>query len=372
MKTSSFDYHLPKRLIAQSPIRPRDHSRLLVLDRKTGQLEHQYFYELLALLRPGDVLVFNNSKVFKARLWGKKQTGGKIEVFLLRQIKSSVWEVLIGGRGGNVGLKVNFGQTLSGEIIKQQDSIRLMRFSLSGKRLQDEIDALGAVPLPPYIKSSARLEQYQTVYAKKRGSAAAPTAGLHFTKRLLRALKKKGVQLEYVTLHVGLGTFQPIKTDKIEDHRLHSELATIDQKTAKRLNRAKREGRRIIAVGTTTVRTLEESALLSLRANPPLRRMKRSQPEAGHPLGGNPRIKPRDRHVASLLAMTGKDTNLYITPGYKFKFVDALLTNFHLPQSSLLVLASAFASHKKIMAAYQTAISKKYRFYSFGDAMLII
>jgi len=284
------------------------------------------------LLRPNDVLVFNNSKVFKARLMGRKITGGKLEVFLLRAIKSNVWEVLIGGRGGDAGLKVNFGKKLAGAIIEKQDSVRLMRFNLSGKKLQNEIDRLGSVPLPPYIKSRARLDEYQTVYAKTRGSVAAPTAGLHFTKKLLAVLKKKGIKLEYVTLHVGLGTFAPIKTGKIEDHQIHSEWASIDASTAKRLNQYKREGRRIIAVGTTTVRTLESFA--GVRGT--------------------------------------RDVNLYITPGYKFKFVDAMITNFHLPQSSLLVLVSAFAGHKKIMTAYKTAIVKKYRFYSFGDAMLIL
>lgn len=332
MRTASFFYNLPPKLIAQHPVKPRDRSRLLVLRRGSKKLEHLHFDDLPKLLQPNDVLVFNNSKVFKARLIGRKLTGGKLEVFLLRAIKTNVWEVLIGGRGGNVGLKINFGQTLSGEIIKQDGSIRLMRFNLSGKKLQDEIDRLGEVPLPPYIKSNARLEQYQTVYAKTRGSVAAPTAGLHFTKKLLSALKKKGIKLEYVTLHVGLGTFAPIKTNKIEDHQIHSEWASIDSATARRLNKYKKEGRRIIAVGTTTVRTLESFA-------------------------GRPGTR---------------DVNLYITPGYKFKFVDAMITNFHLPQSSLLVLVSSFAGHKKIMAAYKTAINKKYRFYSFGDAMLIL
>jgi len=332
MRTASFFYNLPPKLIAQHPTKPRDRSRLLILSRGSKKLEHLHFDDLPKLLQPNDVLVFNNSKVFKARLIGRKLTGGKLEVFLLRAVKPNTWEVLIGGRGGNMGLKVNFGKKLSGEIIGQQDSIRLMRFNLSGKKLNDAIDKLGAVPLPPYIKSSARLEQYQTVYAKTRGSVAAPTAGLHFTKKLLSALKKKGIKLEYVTLHVGLGTFQPIKTNNIEDHQIHSEWASIDAPTVKRLNQYKKQGRRIIAVGTTTVRTLESFN--------------------GH----------HGTH----------DVNLYITPGYKFKLVDAMITNFHLPQSSLLVLVSAFAGHKKIMAAYKTAIEKKYRFYSFGDAMLII
>lgn len=343
MLTSDFNYNLPAKLIAQSPASPRDHSRLLILDKTTGQIEHHSFYELPKLLKPNDVLVFNNSKVFKARLTGYKPTGGKLEIFLLRALKPNVWEVLIGGRGAKVGLKINFGKKLFGTVIEQQNNIRWLRFNLSGKKLQTAIDSLGSIPLPPYIKSSTKLAQYQTVYAKTRGSVAAPTAGLHFTKKLLSQLKKMGVQLEYVTLHVGLGTFQPIKTDKIEDHQIHSEWASIDASTAKRLNHAKKQGRRIIAVGTTTVRTLEAFCVdTDVRAYC-------NTPQHGI-----------------------RDINLYITPGYKFKFVDAMITNFHLPQSSLLVLISSFAGHDKIMAAYKTAIKKKYRFYSFGDAMLIL
>lgn len=322
---------------------PRDSSRLLVLDKITGKIKHCHFYDLPKLLKPNDVLVFNNSKVFKARLTATKPTGGKLEIFLLREISANTWEAMIGGRGGDVGQIITFSKNLSGEIIKQQENIRHIKFNLSGKKLQNAIDKLGAIPLPPYIKASAKLDRYQTVYAKTRGSVAAPTAGLHFTKKLLAQLKKKHIQLEYVTLHVGLGTFAPIKSDKIENHHIHTEFATIDVGTAKRLNAAKKQGRRIIAVGTTTVRTLESFS------------------------SGRDRSRP-----VPTIERGSKNINLYITPGYKFKFVDAMITNFHLPQSSLLVLVASFAGHDKIMAAYQTAISKKYRFYSFGDAMIII
>ena len=341
MLTSDFNYNLPQTLIAQKPVSPRDHSRLLVLDKNNGKIKHCHFSDLPKLLQPNDVLVFNNSKVFKARLTGTKPTGGKLEIFLLREINASTWEAMIGGRGGDVGLEIKFGKNLSGKIIKQNENLRHIKFNLSGIKLQNAIDKLGTIPLPPYIKQTAKLDRYQTVYAKTRGSVAAPTAGLHFTKKLLSDLKKKNIQLEYVTLHVGLGTFASIKTDKIENHKIHTEWATIDSATAKRLNVAKKQGRRIIAVGTTTVRTLEAFC--------------------GR---GMPRHAPT-------IERGSKDINLYITPGYKFKFVDAMITNFHLPQSSLLVLVSSFAGYDKTLAAYKTAINKKYRFYSFGDAMFI-
>ena len=344
MLTSQFNYNLPAKLIAQKPLLKRDLSRLLVLDKNSGQTKHCHFFDLPKLLQPNDVLVFNNSKVFKARLTATKPTGGKLEIFLLREINASTWEAMIGGRGGDVGLVIKFNKNLSGKIIKQNENLREIKFNLSGKKLQAAIDKLGAIPLPPYIKQTAKLDRYQTVYAKTRGSVAAPTAGLHFTKKLLAQLKKKHIQLEYVTLHVGLGTFAPIKADKIENHKIHTEFATVDSATAKRLNQYKKQGRRIIAVGTTTVRTLEAFAKNPHSSNP-------------HPT----------------LSLEGRgEIDLYITPGYKFKFVDAMITNFHLPQSSLLVLVSAFAGYNKTMTAYQTAINKKYRFYSFGDAMFII
>lgn len=268
MLTSQFNYNLPAKLIAQKPLLKRDLSRLLVLDKNSGQTKHCHFFDLPKLLQPNDVLVFNNSKVFKARLTATKPTGGKLEIFLLREINASTWEAMIGGRGGDVGLVIKFNKNLSGKIIKQNENLREIKFNLSGKKLQAAIDKLGAIPLPPYIKQTAKLDRYQTVYAKTRGSVAAPTAGLHFTKKLLAQLKKKHIQLEYVTLHVGLGTFAPIKADKIENHKIHTEFATVDSATAKRLNQYKKQGRRIIAVGTTTVRTLEAFAKNPHSSNP--------------------------------------------------------------------------------------------------------
>jgi len=336
MLTSSFSYNLPKELIAQSPAKPRDHSRLMVLDKKSGKIEHHNFFELPNLLKKGDVLIFNNSKVFKARLIGKKETGGKVEVFLHRPLTDNKWEVLIKGRNMSSGDKIYLSKNLIATINSNKNETFILTFNKSGLTLQKIIDKIGHVPLPPYIKKSSRLSQYQTIYAKTRGSVAAPTAGLHFTKRILSLLKKKDIQIEYITLHVGLGTFQPIKTNEIEDHKIHSELATINKQTAKRLNKAKKEGKRIIAVGTTSVRTLE--AFSNFKGD---------------------------------VSFGIQDINLFITPGYKFKFIDSMITNFHLPESSLLVLISALSDRKKILQAYKTAVKKKYRFYSFGDSMFI-
>jgi len=336
MLTSSFSYNLPKELIAQSPAKPRDHSRLMVLDKKSGKIEHHNFFELPNLLKKGDVLIFNNSKVFKARLIGKKETGGKVEVFLHRPLTDNKWEVLIKGRNIKKDDIITLSKNLVATIKNNKNEIFIVAFNKSGLTLQKIIDKIGHVPLPPYIKKSSRLNQYQTIYAKTRGSVAAPTAGLHFTKRILSLLKKKDIQIEYITLHVGLGTFQPIKTNEIEDHKIHSELATINKQTAKRLNKAKKEGKRIIAVGTTSVRTLE--AFSNFKGD---------------------------------VSFGIQDINLFITPGYKFKFIDSMITNFHLPESSLLVLISALSDKKKILQAYKTAVKKKYRFYSFGDSMFI-
>ena len=336
MLTSSFSYNLPKELIAQSPAKPRDHSRLMVLDKKSGKIEHHNFFELPNLLKKGDVLIFNNSKVFKARLIGKKETGGKVEVFLHRPLTDNKWEVLIKGRNIKKDDIITLSKNLVATIKNNKNEIFIVAFNKSGLTLQKIIDKIGHVPLPPYIKKSSRLSQYQTIYAKTRGSVAAPTAGLHFTKRILSLLKKKDIQIEYITLHVGLGTFQPIKTNEIEGHIIHSELATINKQTAKRLNKAKDKGQRIIAVGTTSVRTLE--AFSDFKGD---------------------------------VSFGIQDINLFITPGYKFKFIDSMITNFHLPESSLLVLISALSDKKKILQAYKTAVKKKYRFYSFGDSMFI-
>ena len=338
MRTKQFDYHLPKELIAQKPIRPRDHSRLLVVERRTGTISHQRFYRIINYLEKGDVLVLNNSKVIPARLWGKRMgTGGKIEAFLLNKISSNTWEVLLGGKRRRIGLEIKFSQRLSGKIFEKKGDTWLIRFNLKGPSLLGEVYRLGETPTPPYIKAKSNLREYQTTYAKKGGSVAAPTAGFHFTQSLMNRLKKKGIQFEFVTLHVGLGTFQPVKTEKIEDHKMHPEFVSVDKKTAYRLNQAKKEGRRIIAVGTTTIRTLESLA------------------------NKQGRIRPHQGWI-----------NIFIYPGYHFRFVGAIITNFHLPKSTLIMLIAAFVNLSQIKKAYQEAIKKKYRFYSFGDAMLIL
>ncbi len=339
MRLSLFNYNLPKELIAQKPIQPRDHSKLLVLDKKTGKIEHRHFYNIVEYLKPGDVLVLNNTKVFPARLIGQKETGGKIEVFLLNQMNSNTWSCLLGGKGRQVGLSINVGgQTftrLHGVTSKQlKDGIWHIRFNQSGSNLQASINKLGQAPTPPYVKRISNLEEYQTIFAKKSGSVAAPTAGFHFTKPLLKKIEKLGVQIEYVTLHVGYGTFQPVKSDRIKDHKMHPERIEVSRKTHQNLIQAKKQGRRIIAVGTTSVRTLES--------------------------------------LPSKLTGLKKDVNMFIYPGYKFKQVDAMITNFHLPKSTLIMLVSAFAGRTKILKTYNQAIKKQYRFYSFGDAMLII
>lgn len=365
MKLSQFDYILPKQLIAQKPCRPRDHSRLLVLDRchkftkDHKVISHHKFFEIERCLKRGDVLVFNDSKVIPARLFGHREnTGGKLEIFLLRQLNFNTWECLVGGRRTRVGLKLVFSKNLKGELIKKSDNQKWqIQFNKQGESLKEEIYKVGHTPTPPYIKpqASSVKQQYQTVYAKHEGSIAAPTAGFHFTKRLMSRLKQKGVQLEFLTLHVGLGTFAPVKTEKIENHKMHPEFAILNQSTCERLNQAKREGRRIIAVGTTSVRVLE-----SIAKQVNIKHLK-------HQASSN-----SGRQASYILHPTSNNIDLFIYPGYKFKFVDALITNFHLPRSTLLMLASAFAGRSLIIKVYQEAIKKRYRFYSFGDAMLIV
>ncbi len=348
MLVSSFNYHLPKQLIAQKPIKPRDRSRLLILNRQNKKISHYHFFELGKFLKRGDVLVLNNTKVFPARLMGKKITGGKIEIFLLKKINNQIWECLLGGHNRKIGLKINFSQKLKGEVInpvretnfsngvkKLPTGIWQIKFNYGGQKLEKIINQIGQTPTPPYIKTAASKKDYQTVYAKKTGSVAAPTAGFHFTKKLIGQLKKQGIQFEFVTLQVGYGTFQSVKVKKIEEHQIHPEFAILDNQTAERLNLAKQQGRRIIAVGTTTVRVLESF------------------------------IKNNN------LTAEKKWLNIFIYPGYQFKFTDALITNFHLPQSTLLMLVAAFGGRNLILKIYQTAVRKKYRFYSFGDAMLI-
>jgi len=352
----SYDFHLPPELIAQQPASPPDTCRLLVLDRKTKKITDENFLNLPNYLQAGDVLIFNNSKVIPARLIGKKITGGKVEILLLKQISANTWECLV----GNLPIKkqmstpITFGGSqepllLAGKIISRAKDTARIKFNLSGKKLMDQIFKLGQMPTPPYIKRLAKQNEYQTFFAdpKKLGSVAAPTAGLHFTPRMFKKLKQKGVQIEFITLHVGLGTFSPIKSDDITKHQIHSEYFELDKTTAKRLNQAKKEKRRIIAVGTTSVRVLE--TCFSRHCHPEHSR----------------------RANAGCLTPKKGFTKIYIYPGYKFKFIDAIITNFHLPQSSLILLVSAFAGTKFIKKSYQHAIKKKYRFYSFGDVMLI-
>jgi len=357
-KLSTYNFNLPKELIAQKPVSPPDKCRLLILNRKSKKITDEKFLNLPDYLQKGDVLVFNNSKVIPARLMGRKITGGKVEILLLRQIKPNIWECLV----GNLPIRKQIGTNLyfspsgskgfhafAGKIINRFQDTAQIKFNLSGQKLMVQIFQLGQMPTPPYIKRIAKQNEYQTFFAdpKKLGSVAAPTAGLHFTPRMFKKLEQKGVQIEFITLHVGLGTFQPIKVADITKHQIHEEYFELNKQTAQRLNKAKKENRRIIAVGTTTVRVLETCSSKHKAQSPKLRTMS-----------------------YELRAKSGY-TDIYIYPSYKFKFVDALITNFHLPKSSLLLLVSAFAGINFMQKAYQHAIRKKYRFYSFGDVMLI-
>ena len=340
MKTSDFYYDLPPELIAQTPLEKRDESRLLCLDKATGEWSHHHFYELPDFLRPGDCLILNNSRVLPARLLGRRLPGGgACEVLLLQDKGDKVWECLVRpGKHLREGARVSFGDgELTAEIAEVlPDGNRLVRFDYEGIFLE-VLERLGKMPLPPYIKEELQdQERYQTVYSKVNGSAAAPTAGLHFTPELLERIAAKGVGVGYVTLHVGLGTFRPVKEDEIEQHDMHSEDGTIPQETADLINRTKANGGRVICVGTTSCRTIESWA-----------------GEDG------------------TMTATGGWTNIYIYPGYRFKVMDALVTNFHLPESTLIMLVSALAGREHVLAAYEEAVRERYRFFSFGDAMFI-
>lgn len=339
MKTSDFDFYLPEELIAQTPLERRDASRLLTLDKTTGAVGHHHFYDLPQFLRPGDCLVMNDSRVLPARLIGHRPTGGVCEVLLLVDKGEGLWECLVRpGRKLKPGAQVIFGEgqltaTIEAEV---EDGKRLVRFHYQGIFLEI-LEQLGKMPLPPYIKAELQdQERYQTVYSKVVGSAAAPTAGLHFTPELLEQIRDMGVKECYVTLHVGLGTFRPVKAEDIQDHEMHSEFCQISQETADVINETKRNGGRVICVGTTSCRTIESFAA-----------------EDG-----------------TMTARSGW-TNIFIYPGYKFKVLDALVTNFHLPQSTLIMLVSALAGREHVLAAYEEAVREKYRFFSFGDAMFI-
>ena len=340
MKTSDFSYYLPEELIAQTPLEQRDSSRLLKLDRQSGRVEHHHFYDIINYLQPGDCLVMNDSRVLPARLLGHRPTGGAVEVLLLRDLGNKQWECLCKpGRKMQVGNEVIFGNgDLTATVVEvKEDGNRIVEFHYDGIFLE-VLERLGKMPLPPYIKEELEnQERYQTVYSREVGSAAAPTAGLHFTNELLNQIRANGVKTAFVTLHVGLGTFRPVKAENIHDHHMHSELCMISAETAAILNETKAAGGRVICVGTTSCRTLESLV-----------------------------------NEDGSFEAKSKWTEIFIYPGYTFKAMDGLITNFHLPESTLVMLVSAFAGRENVLAAYEEAVREKYRFFSFGDAMCIL
>ena len=340
LKTHDFYYDLPEELIAQTPLERRDASRLMTLDRKTGEVTHRHFYDLLELLQPGDCLVMNNSRVLPARLLGHRMpTGGAVEVLLLKDQGSGVWECLTKpGRKTHTGTELSFGDgDLTATVVgERDDGNKLVQFHYEGIFLE-VLERLGKMPLPPYIKEELQDgERYQTVYSKINGSAAAPTAGLHFTEELLQQIKDKGVDIAFVTLHVGLGTFRPVKVDDVLEHEMHSEYYMVDKEAAQKINNAKKNGHNVVCVGTTSCRTVESAT-----------------------------------NEEGIIEETSGWTNIFIYPGYKFKMVDKLITNFHLPESTLIMLVSALSSKENVLNAYETAVKERYRFFSFGDAMIV-
>lgn len=340
MKTSDFYYELPKELIAQTPVEPRDSSRLMVLNKETGEIEHRHFYDILDYLNEGDLLVCNDSRVLPARIFGVKETGARVEFLLLKQISGNRWETLCKpGKKAREGAEFIFGDGIMKAKIAgvTEDGNRIVDFDCN-ENFFAALDKIGQMPLPPYITEELKdRERYQTVYSHELGSAAAPTAGLHFTEELMEKLRAKGVNIAYVTLHVGLGTFRPVKVDDVTKHKMHSEHYEIPEETSRLINQTKQNGKRVIAVGTTSCRTLESVASFYGE------------------------IKPCDGF-----------TDIFIYPGYEFKVLDGLITNFHLPESTLIMLVSAFAGYDNIMNAYKTAVEEKYRFFSFGDCMCIL
>ena len=341
MKTSDFYYDLPEGLIAQTPIEPRDHSRLLVMDKASGEIEHKHFYDILDYLNEGDCLIVNDSRVLPARIFGTKdETGANVEFLLLKQIENNKWETLCKpGKKAKIGTKFNFGDgIMTGTVVDiTEEGNRIVEFQCEDN-FYATLDKIGQMPLPPYITEKLQdKERYQTVYSHELGSAAAPTAGLHFTKELMKKIEDKGIKIGYVTLHVGLGTFRPVKVDDVNNHKMHSEHYEVPKDTAKLIKETKAKGGRVIAVGTTSCRTLESVA---------------------------------SEH-GEVKACEGW-TDIFIYPGYKFKVLDGLITNFHLPESTLIMLVSAFAGYENVMNTYKVAVEEKYRFFSFGDAMLII
>ena len=341
MKLSDFNYNLPEELIAQDPLEKRDNSRLMVLHRETGEIEHKHFYDVIDYLNPGDCLVVNNTRVIPARLMGvKEETGASIEVLLLKRKEEKVWETLVKpGKKARVGARISFGDgLLVGEVIDiVEEGNRLIRFEYDGI-FEEILDQLGQMPLPPYITHQLQdKNRYQTVYAKYDGSAAAPTAGLHFTEELLEKIQAKGIRIAKVTLHVGLGTFRPVKEENVLDHHMHSEFYIVDEEAARVINETRASGGRVISVGTTSTRTLETVA----------------EPD-GH------------------IPVKSGWTDIFIYPGYHFKMIDALITNFHMPESTLVMLVSALADRETILHAYEVAVQERYGFFSFGDAMMIV
>lgn len=341
MKTSDFYYDLPEELIAQTPVEPRDSSRLLVMNRVTGELQHKHFYDIISYLNEGDCLIVNDSRVLPARIFGiKEDTGANVEFLLLRQIENLRWETLTKpGKKAKIGTKFIFGNGIMKAIVTDitEDGNRIVDFECDGNFFA-ALDKLGQMPLPPYIHEKLKdKERYQTVYSRELGSAAAPTAGLHFTKELMDKIRDKGINIGYVTLHVGLGTFRPVKVDDVTKHHMHSEHYELPEKTARLINETKRNGKRVIAVGTTSCRTLESVA----------------------------------KKEGCICPSEGW-TDIFIYPGFKFNVLDGLITNFHLPESTLIMLVSAFAGYDNIMNAYNTAVKEQYRFFSFGDAMIIL
>ena len=341
MKTHDFYYDLPKERIAQTPVEPRDHSRLLVMDRFTGEMEHRHFYDIVDYLRPGDLLVINDSRVLPARLYGyKEDTGAHMELLLLEQKENMVWECLAKpGKKAKPGVKLIFGDgLLTGEVVDvKEDGNRMVKFTCNGN-FYSVLDQIGQMPLPPYITEKLQdKERYQTVYSKELGSAAAPTAGLHFTPELMDKIRAMGVDFASVTLHVGLGTFRPVKAQEVAEHKMHSEHCLLPKETAEKILKTKANGGRVIAVGTTSCRTLESVATFTGQI----------QPWEGY-------------------------TDIFIYPGYEFKVLDGLITNFHLPESTLIMLVSAFAGREHILHAYEEAVKLEYRFFSFGDACLFL
>ena len=339
-KTSDFAYNLPERLIAQTPIKERDHSKLLVLDKKTGEIKHKHFYDIIEYLKAGDCLVINDTKVLPARLFGnRKDTKALIEILLLRRIDDNRWEILVKpGKKAKIGAEINFGEELlTGKIVDiLEEGNRIIEFQYEGI-FEEILDKLGEMPLPPYIHEKLQdKDRYQTIYAKHLGSAAAPTAGLHFNDKLLKEIENKGINIARLTLHVGLGTFRPVKSEYINEHIMHSEYYELKENEANKINLAGNSGHKVIAVGTTSVRTLEAIADNRGRVN-----------------------------------KSKGWTNIFIYPGYKYKLVNSLVTNFHLPESTLIMLVSALAGKENIMKAYSEAVDKEYRFFSFGDAMYI-